>query len=143
MHSSPYRLYSSPDAKAFVGLSPEAWAKYYPSPISQSDSESSSSYRFTSPEASGSPSEDTDSDAKYTMAHMPTDLPPQFRKSFLRSTSHTSSSNVELMELGRYAPQKNQASLSPSFTMLGPNGTPPTKKGKKSTPAKCVRSCEA
>src|SRR6266850_3801655 len=77
MHTStPY----SPDTKAYVSSSLDAWNKFFSATNSSSDSDSSHQ-RFMSPENSGSPSEDTDSDTMYTMAHMP-DLPPQFRESF-------------------------------------------------------------
>jgi len=47
------------------------------------------------------------------------------------------------MVLERYTPQQDQASLSPSFTLLGPNGKSPAQKGKKSTSNKYVRFCKA
>ena len=43
------------------------------------------------------------------------------------------------MGLERYTPQQDQASLSPSFTVLGSNGKPPAQKSKRSTSNKYVR----
>jgi hypothetical protein len=79
MHpSSPY----SPDTKAYVSTSLDAWNKFFSVPNIQSDSDSSlaSQHRFMSPENSGSPEGSNSDTMYYTMADT-ADLPPQFRKS--------------------------------------------------------------
>ena len=79
MQTYPY----TPNKKPYVPSPLNPYTKFYTvtntATNNQSDSESSY-YRFTSPESSGSLTEDTDSDTNtYSMACMP-DLPPEYRK---------------------------------------------------------------
>ena len=75
MQSYPY----APNKKPYVPSPLNPYTQFYPAANNQSDSESSY-YRFTSPDSSGSLTEDTDSDTNtYSMARMP-DMPPDVRK---------------------------------------------------------------
>lgn len=75
MQSYPY----TPNKKPYVASPLNPYTQFYPVANNQSDSESSY-YRYTSPDSSGSLTEDTDSDTNmYSTARMP-DIPPDFRK---------------------------------------------------------------
>jgi len=73
MQTNPY----APNKKPYVSSPLNPYKQIYPVANDQSDTESS---YYTSPDSSGSLTEDTDSDTNmYSVAHMP-DMPPEFRK---------------------------------------------------------------
>ena len=77
MQTYPY----TPNKKPYAPSPLNPYTKFYTVTNNQSESESSY-YRFTSPDSSGSLTEDTDSDTNtYSMACM-SDLPPEYRKFF-------------------------------------------------------------